>query len=336
MARRRDPVEKAAEGSLDLYDVATWENRSFVDGLSAALWRLLVTVARGVIILLAFLILLGIGGLAALTDPEIGALTLLSAIPALGLAGYVWYSDVTENEPLSLLVGTFLLGVLTANFAAVLNSTLQPLLAGLGFVGTVIFFYLVVGPVEESVKLLAVRLYAYRKERFNAVVDGAVYGAMAGLGFAVIENALYITQSIENPASLEFGLGLIGMGGSITAVRALAGPGHVIYSGIAGYYLGLAKFNPEDAGPIIVKGLVIASLIHATYNATVGIGAAVIAWATGLGGLASFLLYVIIYDGVFGLYLLRKIQRYSKTYTKVHQRDSYEERQLRSESTEFE
>ena len=336
MARRRDPVEKAAERSLDLYDVATWENRTFVDGLASVLWRLLVTVARGVVILLAFLILLGIGGLAALTDPEIGALTLLSAIPALGLAGYVWYSDVTESEPLSLLVGTFLLGVLTANFAAVLNSIIQPRLAGLGIVGTVIFFYLVVGPVEESVKQLAVRLYAYRKERFNAVVDGAVYGAMAGLGFAVIENALYITQSIENPASLEFGLGLIGMGGGITAVRALAGPGHVIYSGIAGYYLGLAKFNPEDAGPIIVKGLIIASLIHATYNASVGIGAAVIAWATGLGSLASFLLYVIIYDGVFGLYLLRKIQRYSRTYTKVHQRDTYDERQLRSDSTEFE
>ena len=336
MARRRDPVEKAAERSLDLYDVATWENRSRVDGFASLLWSLIVTVARGAVILLAIAILILIGGLAALTDPEIGALTLLSAIPALGLAGYVWYSDVTESEPLALLVGTFLLGVLTANFAAVLNSTLQPLLSGLGIVGTILFFYLVVGPVEETVKQLAVRLYAYRKERFNAVVDGAVYGAMAGLGFAVIENALYITQNIENPASLELGLGLIGMGGSITAVRALAGPGHVIYSGIAGYYLGLAKFNPEDAGPIIVKGLVIAAFIHATYNTTVGVGAAIISAVTGLGGLASFLLYVIIYDGVFGFYLLRKIRRYSRTYTKVHQRDTYEERQLRSDTTEFE
>ena len=336
MARRRDPVEKAADRSLDLYDVATWEERTSVDGLATALWGILVFAARWVVILLALVILLAIGGLTALTDPQIGALTLLSAIPALGLAAYVWHSDVTRSEPLSLLVATFLLGVLTANFAAVMNSVLQPYFSALGFVGTVVFFYLVVGPVEETVKQLAVRLYAYRSDKFDAVVDGAVYGAMAGLGFAVIENSLYITQNLGSSNAPDLGLGIIGVGGGITAVRALAGPGHVIYSGIAGYYLGLAKFNPDDAGPIVIKGLIIASFVHATYNATVGLGAGIISAVTGLGGLASFLLYVIIYDGVFGLYLLRKIQRYSKTYTKVHQRDTYEERQMRSESTEFE
>ncbi|KAB1192533.1 PrsW family intramembrane metalloprotease [Haloferax sp. MBLA0076] len=346
MDQSRDPVERASDGETDLYDIATWEERTSVDGLSVALYRLLVASTRAVVIAAAFLILVGIGGLTAITDPQIGALTLLSALPALGLAGYVYYTDVTDNEPLSMLVVTFLLGVLTATFAAVLNSLMNnvgqtiasELSLSIGFLGSIIFFYLVVGPVEETVKLLAVRLYAYSHSSFNAVVDGAVYGAMAGLGFATIENALYITRNLMT-SGLDLGtaggVGIIGAGSTITAVRALAGPGHVIYSAIAGYYLGLAKFNKENAGPIVIKGLILASLVHATYNSTVGIGAATVSSLTGLGSLPSFLVYVLIYDGIFGLYLIGKIRRYSTAYHTANA-PSAPASSFSSEPTEFE
>ena len=333
MSRRRDPVEERADDGVDLHDVATWERRGPIDSVASGIYRVLVASTRLFVVGIALLILVGIGGLSAITDPRIGILTLLSALPALGLAVYVRRSDVTSNEPLSLLVATFLLGVLTANFAAVLNSVTKGVFEGFGFVGTVLFLFLIVGPVEETVKLLAVRLYAYGTDSFEAVVDGAVYGAVAGLGFATIENALYITQSLDAPTAT--GLGLIGAGGGITAIRALAGPGHVIYSAFAGYYLGLAKFNPKSRGPIIIKGLLIASLIHATYNATVGIGSALIGFATGLPQLPAFLVYVLIYDGIFGLILFRKIRRYSNTYREVHDREDAEESTFEAETTEF-
>jgi RsiW-degrading membrane proteinase PrsW (M82 family) len=335
MPRRRDPVEERADADVDLYDIATWERRGLLDGVASGIYRTLVASTRLFVVGVALLILIGIGGLSALTDPQIGALTALSALPALGLAVYVRRSDATGGEPLSLLVATFLLGVLTANFAAVLNSYTKGAFAGLGFVGNALFFFLVVGPVEETVKLLAVRLYAYGHDRFQAVVDGAVYGAVAGLGFATIENALYITQNLDAPTAAA-GLGLIGAGSNITAIRALAGPGHVIYSAFAGYYLGLAKFNRENRGPIIVKGLLIAALVHATYNTTVGLGSGLIALATGLGQLPSFLLYVLVYDGFFGLILFRKIRRYSHTYRQVHENEVVEETAFEAEPTEFE
>ncbi|WP_435070216.1 PrsW family intramembrane metalloprotease [Haloplanus sp. C73] len=334
MSRRRDPVEERADEGVDLYDVATWERRGVLDTVAAGIYRVLVASTRLFVIGLALLILVAIGGLSAITDPQIGALTLLSALPALALTIYVRQSDVTHAEPLSLLVATFLLGVLTANFAAVLNSYTKPLFSGLGFLGTVLFFFLIVGPVEETVKLLAVRLYAYGTDSFEAVVDGAVYGAVAGLGFATIENALYITQGLDAPTA--GALGLIGAGGGITAVRALAGPGHVIYSAFAGYYLGLAKFNPNSRGPIIIKGLLIAAFIHATYNATVGIGTGLIGLATGLPQLPSFLVYVLIYDGFFGAILFRKIRRYSHTYRSVHESETAEESAFDVETDEFE
>ncbi|WP_277553864.1 PrsW family intramembrane metalloprotease [Halobaculum limi] len=331
---RTDPIEEAADSSVDLYDVATWEERTSLDGLAVALYRLLSGTARVVIVGLALVLLLAIGGLSAVTDPAIGALTLISAVPALALAAYVYRSDITTSEPVWLLGATFLLGVLTANFAAVLNTLTQPYFQALGFLGTVLFFFFIVGPVEETVKLLAVRLYAYTHDSFDSVLDGAVYGAMAGLGFAFIENALYISRGIGG-TELDLGLGIIGIGGGITFTRALAGPGHVIYSAFAGYYLGLAKFNPDNRGPIVVKGLIIASLIHATYNSTVGIGSAVLNSVVGLPSLASSFVYIALFDGLFALLLLRKINRYRTAYRSAHDSESSGGDTARSEMTEF-
>jgi len=310
-------VENADE-DMDLYGISTWEARSALDKFSVGLYRLAVYALKVFVVLVAALILVVIGGLSALRDPVLGLLTALSVIPALALAGYIWYSDVTTSEPLTLLTTTFLLGVLTAGFAAVINGLVQPAFSTFGFVGMILFFYLVVGPVEEIVKLLAVRLYAYEDARFGAVIDGAVYGAMAGLGFATIENALYISRAVGEVAGLSLGLELIGIGGDITATRALAGPGHVIYSAFAGYYLGLAKFNPGNRGPIVVKGLVIAAVIHATYNATVSIGSGLIQAVTGLPSLAASFLYILLYAGAFAYLLYRKIDQYRDAYRAAH------------------
>jgi RsiW-degrading membrane proteinase PrsW (M82 family) len=315
-ADRTDPVQASDDGR-DLYDIATWEQRSLLDAVAVGIYWLLVRTGQAVVVITALVIFFAIGGLSLLAEPATGVLTALSAIPALALAAYVWYRDITETEPVSVLAGTFILGVLTAGFAAVVNSILQPYFVVFGFLGLVLFFYLVVGPVEEVVKLLAVRLYAYKDDRFTAVIDGAVYGAVAGLGFAFIENALYIGRALEGFGQVGIGLGLIGMGADITATRALAGPGHVVYSAFAGYYLGLAKFNPGDRGPIVVKGLLIAALIHATYNATVGVASGAIHTATGIPELAASFLYILLYVGFFGALLIRKLERYRSAYRAI-------------------
>ena len=325
MPDSRDPVEARADDGHDLYEVSTWEVRTLFDRLAAGLYATGVSAARLFVVVLAFAILIAqfaLGGLGAITDPIIGAFTLLSAVPALALAAYVWYTDVTTSEPLELLVGTFVLGVLFAGFAGILNSIANSGLEALGltagvvgFVFQVVFFFLVVGPVEETVKLLAVRLYAYRKPQFDAVVDGAVYGAMAGLGFATIENAIYISGQTQDIAD---SLNLVVAGSGITAVRALAGPGHVIYSAFAGYYLGLAKFNEENAGPIVVKGLLIAALVHATYNSLSGVVPSVAASVTGVPWFVAFFGFIILYDGIFGYILLRKLGRYRTAYHEAH------------------
>ncbi|QGN05946.1 protease PrsW [Halorhabdus sp. CBA1104] len=334
---KRDPIQQSQDGSIDRYDIVEWQPRSWLDHLAIGIHRRLAVLARSIVIVLAVVILatqLLLGGLGTVTDPVVGTLTALSAVPALLLAVYVWRADVTTNEPISLLVSTFLLGVLFAGFAGIVNSIFDPVFLAVGalvgdpFFGLVAMFYLVVGPVEEGVKLLAVRLGAFRDDRFDAVVDGAVYGAVAGLGFATIENAIYITGQTMG----EGGLAVLATGGSTATVRALAGPGHVIYSAIAGYYLGLAKFNPDDAGPIVIKGLVVATLMHATYNALVSVVPFALAEALPIGPLAAIVIFVLAFDGLFGYVLLGKLRAYRRAYEATN---ADQQPALDSELTEF-
>jgi RsiW-degrading membrane proteinase PrsW (M82 family) len=309
---QRDPVERAADDEEDLYDVATWEPRSRIDRLAAWLYRAILPTVQAVLVLVALvlLVVLVVGGvLSAVLDPMVGTLVTLSVVPALLLAAYVWRADVTTGEPLALLVPTFVLGLLFAPFAGIVNDVASGAL-GVDLDASPLaipFFFLVVGPGEEVVKLAAVRLYAYRNLRFDAVVDGAVYGAVAGLGFATIENALYISQQLAaNGGAVD-----------ITVVRALAGPGHVIYSGIAGYYLGLAKFNSDDAGPLVVKGLLVAAVVHALYNSLAGIVVPLLQAVAGVPVGVGLVGFVVVYDSLAGYYLYRKLERYRNTYRDV-------------------
>ena len=324
MDDRRDPVESMDDGSIDLYEISEWEVRSGLDRFAQQLYHAGIVGLRWTVIVAAVLILglqFLLGGFGLLVDPRVGVFVALSVVPAFVLAAYLSRADVTTPEPLEILVVTFLLGILFANFAGILNdsvgTSVQVIGSGFGLVpilGLIALYFLVVGPVEEAVKLLAVRMYAYRSPKFDAVIDGAVYGAVAGLGFATIENALYITNSLQSVAQ---GMNLIQAGSDIATIRALAGPGHVIYSAFAGYYLGLAKFNPDDAGPIVVKGLLIAAFIHATYNVSASVLVPVVAGATAVDSFAVFLSFVVLYDGLFVYLLLRKLSQYNDAYRRA-------------------
>jgi RsiW-degrading membrane proteinase PrsW (M82 family) len=110
--------------------------------------------------------------------------------------------------------------------------------------------------IEEVVKIYTVKVFAMKSFQFNQVVDGAVLGVSAGLGFATLENVGYFVG-----ASFE------GVGPLIVVfiVRFLATTLlHAIATGIAGYYLGKAKF--EGRSKDFWVGLFAAVLIHATFN----------------------------------------------------------------------
>jgi RsiW-degrading membrane proteinase PrsW (M82 family) len=304
-----DPVKTSFAGRVDLYDIATWESRTVLDSFAVSLSNALRagrTVVPIVVALGLFLLQGGVVLLIIAEEPVLGVLAVSSVLPAFGVAGYLWYGDPTRREPLVTLAGTFVLSLLFAGFAGVVNTTLQPVFGLLGVVGLVGFYFLVVGPIEEFVKWLAIRIYAFRGEAFQTVVDGVVYGAVAGLGFAAIENVIYIV-SIYMEADGTAGIAATEAATEVAAQRFFVGPGHVVYSSWAGFYLGLAKFNPENRTPIVVKGLLIAVFIHGLYNSAVSV------LPTVLSGLGVFG-FIVLYDGFWFVLLYRKVRAYRELY----------------------
>jgi len=106
---------------------------------------------------------------------------------------------------------------------------------------------------EEYIKLLIIRNYAYHKSSFNGVTDGIIYTVVVSMGFACMENIIYVMNgSWHNAIARGF-----------TAV-----PLHAVCSGMMGYYIGRAKFakTKEEEKSLIYKGLWQAVAIHGLYN----------------------------------------------------------------------
>ena len=319
--RRRvtDPVKSRFAAEYDLYDVATWEVRSSLDRLAVSVAGWLRTARKRLLVGTALVLFLGqvlVAGLLVFDQPVLGILAALSVVPALFVALTLWYWDPTTREPFELVAITFLLSMLFASFAAATNSLLQPGFAVLGPAGVVLFYFLVVGPIEETVKWLAIRVRAYQNEAFRTVVDGVVYGAVAGLGFAAIENFIYVVgASTETLPS--GGAGGVEYAALAAATRAFVGPGHIVFSAWAGFYLGLAKFNPDNWAPIVVKGLLIAAFIHGLYNSMVGILPLGAFGAVGIPPGLAFIAIVLAYHSFwFGL-LYRKVRQYRALYDEI-------------------
>jgi len=315
-----DPVKERFTGEYDLYDIATWEVRSRVDAFAVSLTgflqrarsRLLISTA-----LVLFLAQLGVAGSLVIEQPVFGVLAVLSVVPALFVAVTLWYRDPTTREPFEMIAVTFLLSMLFASFAAVVNTVLSPGFRALGAPGLILYFFVVVGPIEETVKWLAIRVRAYHSEVFRTVVDGAVYGAVAGLGFAAIENFVYIAGAGFDAAP-QGQLAQVEYATMTAATRAFVGPGHVIFSAWAGFYLGLAKFNPDNWLPIVIKGLLIAAFIHATYNTMVGFVPFGSFAAVGIPPGLAFIGIALGFH-IFWFRLLNgKIRRYRELYDEIN------------------
>jgi len=186
----------------------------------------------------------------------VGTFAAVSAVvPSILLAWYFKARDLNP-EPGRVLWATFGLGVLTIPLVLavampmgwLIEHTVQhPLIAGTAEA------FLTAAMPEEAAKLLVVWLYASRHKAFDEPMDGIVYGAIASLGFATLENVLYV---------LSGGVGLA-IARAVTAV-----PAHAFWGAIMGYFVGQMRFG-KDRGR---KGLLLAAwfwpmLLHGIYDA---------------------------------------------------------------------
>ena len=176
--------------------------------------------------------------------------TLLVTIGApLVIIAFIVYSDKFK-EPLDLILKTFFLGIFLCIPAGELNSWLiqspdQSYFAGL---------------TEESLKFIVLYFYIRPKAAFNEPMDAIVYGTIASLGFATLENLTYVYSGSPESDSV-----------TIAIIRAISAiPLHACCGIIMGYFFGLHAFLGSKSA--LIKSLIIPISIHATYNYLTGFG----------------------------------------------------------------
>lgn len=175
----------------------------------------------------------------------------LALAPTLAIVLFILYRDKFDREPATVLFGSFLYGVLATMPAMALEM-------GAGYFGleetvqgTVLYVFFGVALVEEFVKFVPLRFYAFNRRSFDEPLDGIVHGVMVGLGFATLENLLYV---------YEHGIGVA------IARMFLSVPGHAAYGVILGYFLGKAKFDYRNRFRLLLTGLVTATFFHGLYD----------------------------------------------------------------------
>lgn len=185
-------------------------------------------------------------------SPPVAVSVSAAIAPALAL---VWYFHAKDfyPEPGRVLWRTFGLGMLciipVLIFALPILLLLPPIASPVLY-GFLAAFLLAAIP-EECCKLLVVWGYSLRQHEFDEPMDGIVYGAVASLGFAALENVLYV-----------FNGGLW-----VAVVRALtAVPAHAFFGVILGYFVGRARFEPARRSALILRGLTLAILFHGFYD----------------------------------------------------------------------
>lgn len=181
-------------------------------------------------------------------------------IPSVILCFYVYKMDIIEKEPIVMLFRLFFLGVLITVPAAYMEKSLISI-TGLGtnpdgYLDSFLMAFFIVALIEEGYKYLILYFGTWHNKNFDHIYDAIVYAVFISLGFATLENILYVYES----------------GAQTAILRALISvPAHAFYAVASGYYLGLAKlnktigYNKAKIGYIILSILIPISL-HGVFD----------------------------------------------------------------------
>ncbi len=187
------------------------------------------------------------------------ALIIITAlIPAFILGWWIYKKDSVRPEPVSKLFLAFLYGVGSTFVTLVITQLLN--IVGLftydlgSFSGAVSTALFAAALPEECAKLLMLWPFLRKNPYYDEYFDGIVYAAYLSLGFACVENISYVFQGSDQ---------------MLTALvrGVLAVPAHFLFAVTMGYYVSLAKFDPEHRSSHLWKAFFFPMLLHGTYDA---------------------------------------------------------------------
>lgn len=121
-----------------------------------------------------------------------GIVIALALAPGLALLWWFYHRDYLEPEPLSLVFSAFAYGALMVLPAGLIEKLIQPFIV----FSPMLYPFIGIALVEEGLKWYALKRFIARPE-CDECYDGIVYGASVALGFASLENVMYLAIAIN-------------------------------------------------------------------------------------------------------------------------------------------
>ena len=183
---------------------------------------------------------------------ELIGMLIVALAPIFVIAFYIYFRDKYEKEPWSLLLKAMFLGVIIAFPIILVEQFMDSIGSGLtGISGGAWKAFMVAALCEEAFKYLALYLLIWKSKEFNEKFDGIVYATFISLGFAGIENVLYV---LDGGAST-------GMVRAFTAV-----PAHALFGVSMGFFFGMAKFYPKKRKQLLIYSYLLPFTLHGIYD----------------------------------------------------------------------
>lgn len=193
-------------------------------------------------------------------------LSIVAAVIPAGLyIGITYWFDHYEKEPAWLLMATFLWGAVPSIILALIFNLLGALpfyLVGGAGLADAAGAVLVAPVVEETIKALALLgMFLLNRQEIDSLLDGIIYGAMVGMGFAMVENVFYFVEA--------FNSGGFGEWGTLVFLRAvLFGLNHSLFTAMTGLGFALARHARQRWVRFVAipAGWLTAIFLHFTHN----------------------------------------------------------------------
>lgn len=184
-------------------------------------------------------------------------LLILSISPTIAFILWCYLKDKYDKEPITVLLKFFILGAFISVIAIILEDFLIDINKYTGYSYLLYMSFVVAALSEEGLKALVLIPNLLREKNFNEKLDGIIYSIFLSLGFATVENVIYILFE-ESKTAFEVGI----------ARAVISVPAHIMFAITMGYYISKYKFSNKNIKKreYIFMSVLIPVLLHGIFD----------------------------------------------------------------------
>lgn len=203
-------------------------------------------------------------------------LLILAIAPTIACMLWIYLKDKYEKEPIMVLGKFFVMGVFVSVIGIIVEGYLMKINVFYGYSNILYTSFIVAGLTEEGLKALVLIPNILKEKNFNEKLDGVIYSMFLSLGFASVENIIYV---MFEDASFVFQIGL--------SRAIISVPTHIMFAITMGYYISKYKFSSKKnkGREYLIMAVLTPILLHGTFDFMLMIG---YRWAIIL-----FIIYVV-------------------------------------------